>query len=306
MQRTFSPAMRASIIIPTRNRRDSLRRCLTALGRQEYPEFEIIVVSDGASDGTAEMVRGEFGDVRFFQQAWLGQVVARNRGIEAATGDLLVFTDDDCLAPPGWLAAHAAHHADPRVGAVGGPLVPVRPSFFDRVTIARYRREHEQLLRIGHITGWERLLTGNLSFRRDVLEQLGPFDEGFRSGSDADQVRRICRAGYVVVSDPALALSHLKRYDLVMFLAERFRKASGSLMTDVKEGTLRARRFVPMIDPVDTARVWRDYRELYGGSAAAGLAFWSLALVVRLTEVAGRVYYYWTLGRGYRTDGRVR
>ena len=219
-----------------------------------------------------------------------------------ATGELFVFTDDDCLPPPEWLARHADAYSDPRTGAAGGPLVTGNRSFCDRFYTARYREEYERPRRITDVSGWQRLVSGNLSLPRAVVERVGSFDESFRSGSDADQVRRIVRAGYVVVHDPALGVEHLKQRTLASFLAERFRKSSGALMTDVKEGTLRPRRFVPLIDPRATARDWRSYRELFEGGAARCLAFWGLALLSRWVEVSGRAYYYWKIGRGYRKD----
>jgi glycosyltransferase involved in cell wall biosynthesis len=93
--------MRFSIIIPTHNRKETLRRSLSAAIVQDYLNYEVIVVDDGSSDGTGEMVRREFPHVRCIrQEPNRGPAAARNRGIEAATGEIIAFTDDDCLVPP--------------------------------------------------------------------------------------------------------------------------------------------------------------------------------------------------------------
>jgi glycosyltransferase involved in cell wall biosynthesis len=294
--------MRCSIIIPTRDRAALLPLCLNAVSRQRFPDYEVIVVDDGSAGGALAGARREFPAVRWFRQERRGQAAARNRGMAEATGELFVFTDVDCLPPPDWLGRHAGLYADPRLGAAGGPLVTRSRNFCDRFYHARYRDEYEQPARITDVSRWQRLVSGNLSLPRRVVERVGPFDETFRSGSDADQVRRIVRAGYVVARDPALAVEHRKGRTLGSFLVERFCKSSGALMTDVKEGTLGPRRFVPVIDPRATARDWQSYRSLYGGGAAACLGFWSLALLLRWVEVNGRAYYYWKIGRAYRND----
>jgi len=93
--------MRFSIIIPTHNRKETLRRSLSAAIVQDYLNYEVIVVDDGSSDGTGEMVRREFPHVRCIrQEPNRGPATARNQGIKVATGEITAFTDDDCLVPP--------------------------------------------------------------------------------------------------------------------------------------------------------------------------------------------------------------
>lgn len=299
--------MRCSIIIPTFNRKDMLRACLAAVTRQDWRDYEVIVVDDASTDGTREMVHHEFARVLYLRQDVNGgQIRARNHAIGVAGGALLAFTDDDCVPPADWLRCHVHCYSDPRVGAAGGPQVPRRPSFYDKFFIAHFPEEYRGQQRIERITGWERLVTGNMSVTRAVFERVGLFDERFLSGSDADLVRRICRAGYVVINDSALGVEHHKTYTLSSFLSERFRKASGSLMTDVKEGTLQVRRFLPLPNPAVTWSAWCSFRETFGGGGRTLVAFWALALANRLAEVSGRAYYYWTLGLAYRVLDNTR
>ena len=78
------------VIIPTYNRKDALRRCLAAVTNQDYPDYEVIVVDDGSTDGTEDMVRREFPQAYYLrQQPNRGPAAARNRGIDAASGELL-------------------------------------------------------------------------------------------------------------------------------------------------------------------------------------------------------------------------
>src|SRR5262245_33014152 len=110
--------MRCSIIIPTYNRSTSLRRALEGVARLDTDEgYETIVVGDGSTDGTGRLVREQFPWIRYIRgEENRGEWAARNRGIAAATGELFVFTDDDCIVSREWLRRHAAHHADRRVG----------------------------------------------------------------------------------------------------------------------------------------------------------------------------------------------
>ena len=292
--------MRCSILIATYNRQASLRRCLSALAMQEYRDYEIIVADDGSTDGTAEMMQREFPQHRVVcLDVNGGGPSARNRVVPLAQGEILVCIDDDCLAPPHWLGTYVAHFADPRIGAAGGPLVTASPSFCDRYYAAHYREEFEVLRRFERVTGWERLVNGNMAVPRRVIEQVGAFDHRMRRGADADLVRRILRAGYTVVADPALGVRHLKTYTLGSFLYERFYKSCGSLLTDVKEGSLCARRFVPFPNPAGTWRHWRNFRVMYGVTPPAFVAFAILTVVTRWIEVAGRAYYYVTIGRTF-------
>jgi GT2 family glycosyltransferase len=288
--------VRCSIIVPTYNRAQSLRRALNALVRLDYDDaWEVLVVDDGSADETERVVREEFPSVRYFRFAEnRGQWAARNLGMSEAKGDLFAFTDDDCIVGRDWLRRHVARHGAPRVGAVGGPVEPRLPTFCDKFSGAHTNDVYREEQQLERLTGWEDLITGNLSVSRAVIERVGTFDERFMMGADVDLVRRISRAGYTLVRDPALAVEHLKTYSFRSFLADRFAKASGSIGTDVKEGTVRPRRFVPLPNPVVVAQTWRRFRQLYGGSAMAAVAVCSLAVIVRWTEVAGRLFYYWS------------
>jgi GT2 family glycosyltransferase len=163
--------MRLSVIIATRNRAALLARALESLAEQRAaPEFEAIVVDNGSRDGTAELVRERAASAPFALRLVTvpapNRGAARNAGIAASVGALVVFVDDDVWLPQGFLAAHAAAHADVFPRAVSGPILNV-PSDGTRPkpTLANYSGAF--------------FCTCNVSVPRSALIAVGGFDESF-------------------------------------------------------------------------------------------------------------------------------
>jgi hypothetical protein len=132
-----------------------------------------------------------------------------------------------------------------------------------------------------------------------VIERVGTFDEAFKTGCDSDFIRRVSRAGYWFVRDPQLQVEHLKVYGLGSYLRMRFHRGCGAVMTDVKEGTLELQRFIPLVQPAGTLEHWQHFRKSFGGGVRLLVCFWGFAVIARCVDVAGRAYYYATVGRHY-------
>ena len=209
-----------SVVIPTYQRCASLGRTLEALARQTLPatEYEVIVAIDGSDDGTKEMVAGFDAPYRLASvwQPNRGRAAARNAGIRAAHGDLVVFLDDDMEPVPGFLLAHREAHPPGSRRAVVGPA-PIRAEATSP-PIVHYRasgvRAHEdRLAQPGYRLGFRDVYTGNLSVSRDVLLEVGGFDESFclYGHEDYELGLRLLKAG-VELGYRADATAH-QRYD---------------------------------------------------------------------------------------------
>lgn len=224
-----SAAVSISVVVCTRDRVERLADCLGALGRQSHPAFETIVVDNApTADATERLVAATGGRVRRVVEPRPGLAWARNRGLRAATGDVVAYIDDDELADPGWLAAIArAFSAYDGVACVSGPILPAvldtpaqvmfegfgghskgrgfTPAIFDA---ASHRRQHPLYPLPPFGAG------GNMAFDRHVLAGLGGFDVALGAGTPAlgaEDTAAICDlmlAGHTAVYWPPALVRH--------------------------------------------------------------------------------------------------
>jgi glucosyl-dolichyl phosphate glucuronosyltransferase len=221
----------ASIVVCTRNRADRLGECLGHLAGQVVAagtEVEVVVVDNGSTDGTASLVRRwcapDPARRRAVAEPVVGLSRARNRGIAAARGDVVLFIDDDAVAPRGWVAAHlGAYERDPAVVGVGGPVALRWPD--GRPAWLSPRLEHWfSALDHGDAAVSFPPPHGpygtNMSLRRSTLDAAGPFDErlGRRgrslvSSEEADLFARVWAGGGRVAYEPAALVLHGVTHD---------------------------------------------------------------------------------------------
>jgi glycosyltransferase involved in cell wall biosynthesis len=183
MKMTDNPAF--SVIIPTHNRPRLLRRCLQSVLAQDLPaqRYEVIVVDDGSRPRTQQTLRLFLKDARVtvLRQSQQGWGAARQLGARQSRAETLVFLDDDCIAPPGWLAAYATAYAQhPEADGVAGGLRPA-----GRMNVAgrkhylghrAYFNRHNAPLDIDVEHAGRAWFTfgGNRSFRREVWWDAQP------------------------------------------------------------------------------------------------------------------------------------
>jgi GT2 family glycosyltransferase len=198
-----APSPHISVVVPTYNRLGRLRHVITALEQQAYPSdaYEVIVVSDGSTDGThgyLEALRSPM-RLRWFPQANRGPAAARNAGIQEAGGEFVVFIDDDVVPEPQLLAEHARSHHDANHDVVVlGPLLT--PKGFEMVPWVRWEQEmlmkqYRALLRGDWSATARQFYTGNASLRRSHILAAGGFDEGFRRAEDVELAYRLANNG---------------------------------------------------------------------------------------------------------------
>jgi GT2 family glycosyltransferase len=193
---------RMSVVVCSFNGARTIRGCLDALTRLDYPDYEVIVVNDGSTDATEAIAR-EY-DVRLISTENRGLSAARNTGWQAARGEIVAYIDDDAYPDPDWLTYLAATFLRTTHVAVGGPnIAPPGDGFIaDCVADAPGGPNHVLLsdTEAEHIPGC------NMAFRREALAAIGGFDPQFRTaGDDVDVCWRLqARGGTIGFSAGAL------------------------------------------------------------------------------------------------------
>lgn len=221
---------RVSVVVPCRNEGAALARCLDALDAQDLPstKFEVLVVDGRSTDGCGAyaIARGH----ALLQDPGRGPAAARNVGIDAARGEIVAFTDADCVPRFDWLSRLvAAFDADPGVGGVAGGLRMPRDTLLGRL--------EDNDARV-HYRGF---ITSNIAYRRDVLLQVGGFDEELRCAEDYDLAWRVLDAGFRIEHDLAAVVKH-EPPEVAGSLATYLRKQFWYARNDLPAHALAVRR----------------------------------------------------------------
>ena len=275
-----------SVIVPVRNRRELLRRCLDALADQTVADHEVIVVDDGSGDGSAEEAEAEARagrPVRVLRTPSVGAVAARSAGVRAARSRVLAFTDSDCVPGPGWLAAGTA-------AIRAGAAVAVGPTWPAGVV-----RPLERSLASDGRDGL--YATSNVFYDRAAFEEAGGFDPragerlrfrpgptlgGTGFGEDTLLAWRVVRAGggaavcadavvhhHVFPADPADSVRRAWSVGAFPALVREVPELRRALLVD---GVfLGSRRRLGLYSALVATLLGRRR------AAAAGLAAWALA-----------------------------
>lgn len=273
-----------SVIVPTRDRPAPLAACLEAIAALDHPRerLDVIVVNDGGSAVAA--VVGHFAgrlDVAIVRTDGIGPAGARNRAAERARGDLLVFTDDDCVPAPDWICALLGRWAGDSKLAVGGRTTNGIPGN----ACAAASQAIVDLVYAHHNADPARarfLASNNLAVPADGFRELGGFDERFRTSEDRDFCARWLASGRrLVYADEALVV-HAPRLTPAGFCRRHFaygrgayryhRARPGSTAGSVRAELLFHRRLPRLLRPVLAGVDRRQAAPLAGL-----LAVWQLA-----------------------------
>jgi GT2 family glycosyltransferase len=195
----MSESPKITVVIPTYNRVERLRRVLGALARQTIrpSEFEVIVVSDGSTDGTDKFLRETATPFRLLaaSQTNAGPAAARNAGLRLATGRVLLFVDDDVVPQQDLIEQHLTTHdqAGADVVVIGPMLTPAdhHPNAFVRWEQAMLYKQYHAMTNGEYEPTHRQFFTGNASVSRALLLKSGGFDERFRRAEDVELAQRL-------------------------------------------------------------------------------------------------------------------
>ncbi len=213
---------RVSVIVPAYNSENTIGRCLSAIEAQDYPKrlFEVIAVDDGSRDGTAEIIKQR--GVKYFWQTNKGPATARNKGVEKATGEIILFTDADCVPEKNWIREMVRPFEDKEVVAVKGAYRTGQKEIVARFCQIEFEERFELLKKAASI---DMIDTYSAGFRKEVFDKMGGFDTSFpvANNEDTELSYRMSAKGFKMVFNPNAIVSHLnhpasiKRYARIKF-----------------------------------------------------------------------------------------
>jgi len=256
---------RVSVVVCSYNGGKTLSHCLHALDRVDYPDYEIVFVDDGSTDNSQEVVAAweqsrekrrtqgaKLPDFKNIRQQNMGLSYARNAGAAASTGEVIAYTDSDCMADPDWLYYLVGTLISGDYAGVGGPNVspPAQDWIQACVAAAPGGPSHVLLTDVvaEHIPGC------NMAFHRWAFDMVGGFDPDYRkAGDDVDFCWRLQQGGQVIAFSPAAVVWHYRRFTL-----QAFRKQQEGY--GEAESMLRFKHLV-FFGPTGTAK-WKG--QIYG------------------------------------------
>ena len=210
---------RVSVVVCAYNSGRTMDACLASLEKLTYPDYEVIVVNDGSTDRTLD-ISESYPYCRIISQENKGLSVARNVGAAAATGEIVAYTDSDCVADPDWLNYLVGMMEARGLAACGGPnFSPTETSLVPEAVAVSPGAPCHVLLDdeiAEHIAGC------NMAFRRDVLLAIGGFDPIYRAaGDDVDICWRLQDAGYQIGYSAAGFVWHFRRNTVKAYIGQQ-------------------------------------------------------------------------------------
>jgi GT2 family glycosyltransferase len=197
-----------TIIVCTYNGSATIKKCLESILKINYPHYDVVVVNDGSTDNTEEIIKTF--PVKLITTSNHGLSNARNRGMYNAIGEIIAYIDDDAFADPDWLKYLAYEFNNSTHSCIGGPNISPTDSEFISTCVANAPGGPVHVMLSDEIA--EHVPGCNMSFRKIDLQNIGGFDPTFRSaGDDVDVCWRIQEAGGTIGFHPSALVWHLRR-----------------------------------------------------------------------------------------------
>lgn len=200
---------KVSIVIPVYNAEKTLPQCIKSILELDYKNYGVTFVDDGSVDQSRHIilsyVKKHKKRIKFIEQKHKGPATARNLGAKSSHGNIIVFTDSDCIVLKNWIKLLLKSFNN-NIGAVGGGLIPYSLRNLSE-RFEQYRRE----LLYGKMKRYiDTLPACNLAIKREVFEEVGGFDEEFKypSSEDYELCYRVREKGYKILYDPKISVIH--------------------------------------------------------------------------------------------------
>ena len=263
---------RVSVVVCTHNGSATIDECLNGLIALDYPDVEAIVVDDGSTDDTADIV-ARYPSVRLIRTPNRGLSAARNTGIESATGEVIAFLDDDATPDVDWLRFAVPTLIDELHVGVGGPNVPPGRSTAAGTAVARAPGGPTHVLLSDRLA--EHIPGCNMVFWKRALESVGGFDPIFRiAGDDVDICWRLQEHGWTLGFHPSAVVWHRRRPSVRAYLRQQREYGRAEALLE-RKWPMKYNRSGHLAWAgrvyASTTRPWLRRREIQYGSWGGGL-----------------------------------
>lgn len=214
-----------SIIVPVLNGENTIKECIGSLLKQSTPRnrYEIIVVDDGSTDDTRSIVNNF--SVRYFRQQNQGPAAARNLGAKKAVGDIILFTDSDCVVAKNWIEEIVRPILEKReIVGVKGAYKTLQKEIIARFVQLEYEDRYGFMKKNKYI---DFIDTYSAAYKRDVFISSGGFDTTFCTAmsEDTELSYRLAKSGYKMIFNPNAIVYHYHPTSLRKYIKRKFKAA---------------------------------------------------------------------------------
>jgi len=203
-----------SVVISCYNKRETIAQCIRSVLLQEGVRFELIVVDDGSTDGSNNILDAFSRDerVKIIRKAHSGISPTKNIGLANARSDIIYFVDGDCVLDQDSLATLLSSFTSPRIGCVGGAVRAINKSNSIAFAIELMQNEVERKWPFG----------ANVAYTKEALTRTGGFDESAEAGEDVDLFLRVSKMGFDFSYNPAIVARTVNPESFSSFFNQRF------------------------------------------------------------------------------------
>lgn len=292
-----------SVVVATYNAAGTLASCIDSILDQTYEPLELLIVDDGSTDGTADLLaqhprRRQF-TVLTVENG--GQARARNLGVDQASGEWLGFFDSDCLLDPRCIEKLHEATGDEKVASVGGiQISPDDESAYGRAIQSYFESlgfltEYVRKGRVAEVTETAHNPSCNVLYRRSAFEEVGGFDERLWVGEDPDLDQRVALSGYRHLCHSGAIVQHYRSSSASAFGRKMWAYGRGQMHLVRNYGFRRTIHFVPVAVVAGAlllaAGLWWSPRFTLGGSVAVVVVGLGAFEVLRYRSGLGWVFY---------------
>jgi glycosyltransferase involved in cell wall biosynthesis len=225
------PEVEVSVIVPVRNAESTIRQCVSSvLCQNDAPHYEVIVVDNGSTDSTPDLLR-DFGDrIKIVNETQRGSYCARNTGITNAAGAVLLFTDSDCVVSANWIRSMYDSLQKGNAKLVSGPVRGLDHSS----AFLRYCSEfcHTQEKYARKLVA----ATANMGGKRDAIIEHGGFCDAMMSGGDFEFCSRIVKSRNDLAFEPKAVVQHAYSASLLSFMKRNAMLGRWNVLLSEKSG----------------------------------------------------------------------